>query len=323
MAAAQMYTFVTVVFEDELDLMLLQARSMQIYGARDIIEKIWVIDNSRRGLPSTWLTRLLHEYGDFASRVQIIRSRDLASIPRAKGWTTQQILKLAVSKHILTDRYVLLDCKNHLVHPLTRTYLEAKDGKPRTHLHSYSGHPLRKHLERVLAYYRIPAEEHVTNFSATATPFVMYTAIVREMIKALSAVEGVRFEKAFANLRLTEFFSYASYIIKEKGGMALLYDLHQQPCPCIWEHSADRFGCETAIAKSTALQTPFFAVHRLALSKLSADAFMPVASFWSERGLFANTAEAASFLRKFQGSQRRNRISLKTLPALIKALLRR
>src|SRR6185437_12861425 len=141
MSAVQMYTFVTVVFEDELDLMLLQARSIQIHGTRDVIEKILVIDNSRRGLPSTWQTRLFQEYGQFADRVQIIRSHDLASIPRAKGWITQQILKLAVSTRILTDRYVLLDCKNHLVHPLTRAYLEAEDGRPRTHLHSYSSHP--------------------------------------------------------------------------------------------------------------------------------------------------------------------------------------
>lgn len=302
---ARKYTFVTVFYEDEYELLLLQARSIRIYGNAEIIEKILLIDNSERPLPRGWKARILSEYGRLSGLVQIVSARDLARLPWSKGWKTQQILKLMAAHLVATERYLILDSKNHLVFPLSREALEASNGRPRTHLHSYLDHPLRRHLERTLDYYGLERAQHVAQFTATATPFVMYTEIVQKMIVDLSNREGRRFELAFMKCKLTEFFAYACFIIKDRRDLAELYDFHQLVPPCIWEHAATRSGCEESVARALAQRSPFFAIHRIAIAKLDADAREVVAGFWSARSLFETSEQADTFLTELQLKSRK------------------
>jgi Family of unknown function (DUF6492) len=299
------YTLVTVFFEDEYELLLLQARSMRIYASAEIIEKILIIDNSERPPPKGWKARILSEYGRLSGLVEIVGSHDIARLPWANGWKTQQILKLMASHIVATERYLILDSKNHLVFPLTREALEASDGRPRTHFHSYFDHPLRRHLERALDYYGLERAQHVAHFTATATPFVIYTEIARKMIVDLSNREGRRFELAFTKCKLTEFFAYTCFVINDRRDLAALYDFHQPATPCIWEHTATRSGCQETVAQALAQRSPFFALHRSAIAKLDADARKVVAGFWFARSLFETSERADTFLAELQLKSRK------------------
>ncbi len=297
------YTFVTVFYEDEYDLLLLQARSMRLYCDRDIVDKIIVIDNSDRPLPKDWKSRLLAEYADLSNLVEIVRAHEIAKLPWAKGWQTQQILKLMVAHIISSDRYLVLDSKNHLVFPLRREALEAADGRPRMHRHGYTNHPMRRRLEHVLAYYKLEPAQHVASFTSTATTFVMYTDIVRRLIAEVVAQEGRRFESAFIKRRLTEFFAYGCFILKNCPDLVELYDFHQIGTPCIWEHTATQGKVKEVIAKTSAGQRPFFSVHRAAIEKLDTESRNAIATFWTERSLFATAEQANLFITQFQSSR--------------------
>lgn len=279
---------------------------MRIYCDRSLVEKIIVIDNSERPLPKNWQARLLAEYGDLSSQVEIVKARDIARLPRSTGWRTQQILKLMVAKIVPTERYVLLDAKNHLIFPLHRNVLEAADGRPRTLQHGYLTHPLRSHLERVLTYYGLDPAQHVTRFTATATPFVMHRDIVREMIADLANRENERFEMAFDRKRLTEFFAYICFILKCKRDLSSLYDCSQQGALCIWAETTSEAEVQEIVDQAQAGAQPFFSVHRVAIEKFDMRACSIVAKLWHDRKLFATLEEATDLLLNLQAQYRRS-----------------
>src|SRR5947207_402930 len=136
------YTLVTVAHRDDLKFLHLQARSLQLYLSRDLAAEILVVKNPRAKQATKWPGSLRREYGDLADLVRFIEAKEIAEIPAAaSGWFSQQILKLMVSQVVNTDRYLLLDAKNHLVFPLTRNFLEAGH-KIRSRLVNFEGHPL-------------------------------------------------------------------------------------------------------------------------------------------------------------------------------------
>src|SRR5262245_65860 len=189
MAELQRYTFATVVFERECALLALQARSLRIYCPRDLIAAIIVIDNSERGLPDATCRELLAEYGDLAGIVRFVPATSVASTERAKGWQSQQLLKLLVANIVETERYVVLDAKNHLVTPLGRQHFEASDGRASVQAHGYRRHLMRPYLERVLDFLDLDPEPLLDRFPQTTTPFTLYSTIARQMTRELSRRE--------------------------------------------------------------------------------------------------------------------------------------
>ena len=84
-AKLQKYTFVTVVFEAEYDLLLMQARSMGMYCPLEVVELVVIIDNFDRPLSLSQQSRIKAQYGCLADVVQFIRSRELAQISQTIG----------------------------------------------------------------------------------------------------------------------------------------------------------------------------------------------------------------------------------------------
>jgi hypothetical protein len=292
---AQKYTFITVVFEAEYDLLALQGRSMQLYCPLELIDSIVVIDNSRSPISPDNKGRIIDAYGSLANFVRFLTARDVAQLPEAKGWLTQQILKLMAAKFIQTERYVILDAKNHLVCQLGREFLEAPDGRARTKMGDYRRHPLREDLVRTLDYFGVDADSYLEAFTPTVPPFVMYTDIVRKLIQQITENEKLPFEIAFIQLRFVEFFLYIGYIL-HNGNLNDFYDFHQISSPVIWEQTADERGCLEAITRATQLQSPFFALHRTAIAKLTKSSRSLVAEFWHRRKLFDSKESADTFI---------------------------
>ena len=124
-------TYVPVVFELELPFLELQARSFARNVAPEQVDRVLVIDNTRRGVPARRRDAILEAYGPHAPRVEIVPAREVAPPVTALGWMSQQVLKLAVARRVGTERYVTLDAKNIVVNPLDPGYLRAPDGRPR------------------------------------------------------------------------------------------------------------------------------------------------------------------------------------------------
>lgn len=294
------YTLVTVVFEQDYDLLALQARSLGRYCPHDLVAAIVVVDHSAHGLSDATRRELIAEYGDLAGIVRFVRDTSLGVVGHADGWVTQQVLKLLVANIVETERYVALDAKNHLVSPLGPEHLAAPDGRARMMFHDYRRHPMRPYLERVLAYVGLDLEPCLDRFTQTATPFIMYAPIVRQMTDELSRKDGAPLETLFIERGLSEFFLYAAYVMTRAGGIDALYAGEPFPLPTVWPHMVSVEGCRAAVAQAKETRAPFFAVHRRALQGLGRRARAVVGDFWAERNLFSSPRAADDFIRAYQ-----------------------
>jgi hypothetical protein len=269
--------------------------------ARPLVSAIIVIDNSSKPLSAETRRRILAEYGDLSGIVRFVRNSDLGSSVQAQGWWSQQALKLMVSDIVETERYVVLDAKNHLVFPLGRHTLESEDGRARIKLVSYEKHVLRPHLERVLAYMDLDVATRIGRFTQTTTPFVMYTAAVRSLIARIRAREGKPVDQLLIERQLTEFFLYIADIIKNGEGLDALYATDEEfRMPMVWRHTATRKGCLWAIAQASEARAPFLSVRWPAMVRLNRQARAVLADYWVERGLYVSREEGMRFILDYQ-----------------------
>jgi len=268
---------------------------MRLYCPPELIEEIIIIDNSLAAVDG-WQENVLHQYGELAKLVRFVPCVQLIPIlTDTQGWWTQQVLKIIVAGIIRSDRYVLLDAKNHLVSPLTRDFLETSTGQPRINGHSFLADPMRNFLECTLRYLRVDPVPHLEWFTRTTTPFTMLTHEACDLAAYLAEREGDRIALAFQEKKLTEFFLYSGFLLS-KGVLADLYELTQPHCAQIWGDTADEAGCTEAIRKAERSDCPFMAVHSKAITNMNKSSRATVASFWSTRGLFASAVDAIRFL---------------------------
>ena len=291
-SATAQYTFVTVAYRDDRELLLLQARSLEKYLDPRLAAQIIVIENPQPGKPTDWRDALTREYGALAAKVRFVEAREVAEIPeKVSGWFSQQILKLMASAIVPTDRYVVLDGKNHLVHPLKRGFIESPSGRVRSYLMDYETHPMRPFLERTLEYFGLDAREHLHAFMPTTTPFPLPTRWVRELVEHVEAREQRCFPDAFLydGYRRSEFFLFAAYILSLGKPLSDIYAFSAPKSPAIWPESLPA-ECLDAIACSEREAQPFFAVHRRVFPKLDDATRGAIARFWCRRGLFESMA---------------------------------
>ncbi|MBL8552582.1 MAG: hypothetical protein JNJ73_21525 [Hyphomonadaceae bacterium] len=273
----------------------LQARSLRRYCSPELFSTILVVDNSARVTPASHRERLLEAYGALAPKVQFVDRSSLGTLRGVDGWWRQQVLKIKVAEIVQTERYIVLDAKNHLVRPLTRECFQTHDGRMKMGVHSYSGHSLRRHLERALDYFGMAKEPSLERFSATTPPFAFDTATVRELIAWVSKREGTPYERVVVARGLTEFFLYGAFV-RSQGRFDQLYCEDESASAAIWRGRATAEACAEAIAVSHATQTPWFSIQRDAVPKLGRSARDLVAEFWTDRGLFLNKSASAAFL---------------------------
>jgi uncharacterized protein DUF6492 len=295
-------TYVVVVFEAELELLRLQARSMATYLDPGDVHEILVIDNSTSGLGAGWRQRLLRDYGPLAGRVRLVPAAHVgrdASGPALKGWTSQQILKLGIATQVRTPWYVVLDAKNHLVAPTGRDAFVGEDGRAHLGWHPYVEHPLRAGVERTMRFAGLTPEEHLGHFPVTRTPFVMSTGFVRSMCAELVDGRDESFAELFTAEGLVEFPLYSASLIAG-GEMSALHDEQSIPCPTIWPKLRTREGVERVLAGAAEPGVQVLAVHRTALARMSPGSIRALVAFWRSHGLFGSATAGHAFVWRFR-----------------------
>jgi hypothetical protein len=295
-------TFVTVAFEGELTLMLLQARSMALYLPPEMVDEILVIDNSARGFSPDFLTKLNAEYGRLAASVRVVRASDVVRIPPAVGWWSQQVLKVAVASRVTSQKYVILDAKNHFVAMPSLANFVSVDGRARVNTHSYRDHRLRPDLENVLRYLNIDESGYIDNYTAVATPFVMDSVIARELVAGVELKSGKSFAHELMSHGLPEFFLYTGWVIASGRSLDEVYDVETQTWPIVWPHDVRDSGVTRVIGSAIESGAPLFAVHRRALGVIDEAGSRALAEWWFDRGLFPSVDEALFFITEFQSS---------------------
>jgi len=293
------YTIVTVVFEDDVELLNLQAKSLDIYADASLIEEIIVIDNFNH-TPKNWSKKLFEYYGRLASKVRIIQSWDIIENYNYSGWYYQQVLKLAISKFVNTDRYVVLDAKNHLIKPLTREFLETSNGKTKINGYGYKNHSsstIKSRLFTTCKFIGIDHEKAQEKFVRTSTPFTMITSVSKNIVENVGGIESNGFIKAFMDNELTEFFLYAATLV-HCGVFDELYDWEQLNTPSFWNWVTEDIEIVKKIIEETKDEKsgPFISIHRGAIVNFTPAMRSLIAQLWVERSLFSNIEDGIEFL---------------------------
>ena len=303
MPSGDALTFVTVVFDVEVRLLELQARSLAMFVAPEAVGAIIVLDNSVRGLSRRQHRRLADAYGPLWSLVAIRRTRELIDAGAASGWRSQQAAKLTVASLVETSHYVALDAKNHFTRAVDRASFVGADGRAHGAVHGYHAHPLRDALERTVVYLGGDTDavaRALDAFPPTATPFVFDTAYVRAMIADVTERSGRRFDEEFERAGLLEFFLYSSWLELRGPGIASAIDGQSIPSPTVWPRLASLAGVEQVIAEAADDDAFVFAVHRQALARADADTQARIARHWADAGLFDDADAARRFIRSFR-----------------------
>jgi hypothetical protein len=244
-------------------------------------------------------------------------------VPGTTGWRSQQVLKLCVAALVESDAYVVLDAKNHFVAPMSADFFRAPDGRARVTAYGYRSHPLRASLEKVLAYLGLDPEPYLDRFTATVTPFVLETAMVRDLIDGVASESGRSFPEEFVKRELTEFFLYSGWVLRTGQSLEEFFDLQDTGSPTIWPKGATLEGVRAALAQSAERGGPVFAVHRRALAALTPDGAGELARFWADTGLFDTEELARTFIsdyaRAFRKEARLQKIREVPLRALVLA----
>lgn len=299
--------FLSVVFEPEVPLQILQARSFDRHLDPDVADTFVVVDNTAAGLSRSSSERLRRSYGKFADQVRIVRMKDLAKMPGRHGWVRQQVAKLLAGRLFEGEHYVALDAKNHLIRRVGAEDFVTETGYARSGRHPYHEHPLRDRLRSTLDYLGATPEQierSLDLFPTTTTPFVLSRPLVGEILGTFDDAQA--FASDFQRAGLLEFFFYSGWLEIRGAGFDSLYRDVPIQCPTVWPKASDDAGVAAATARASEIDAPFFAVHRRSLLHADHAAADALAAFWRSRDLFATEREALDFIADFQrGFQRR------------------
>lgn len=318
-------TLVSVVFEAEVRLLEVQARSFAKYLDPECCHSIFILDNSAFGLRAHTRRRLSSFYGNLADKVTYIRVKDMVTTRGADGWRSQQAAKLLIARRVPTAHYVVLDAKNHLIDPVAFSSFLARDGRAHTGFHSYRTHSLKDSLTRTMRYLGAEQgqiEAALDRFPVTATPFVFQTSLVTQMINWLEEASGRKFETTFEDEKLMEFFTYSGWVDLHGPGLATVMDGTAIQSPTVWPRDAHAEGVSQTFEHAQRVDAAFFGVHRQVFARAPVTVLRMVAAWWAEKGLYEDQEQALKLIMRARRTYR-PAMALSRTHGKIQRLLRR
>lgn len=283
-----MFDFITVVFQEELPLLKIQARSFDQYVPNDAVNQITIVVNDTNNLDidTAW-------WGTHATKVVIRKGTQF----NLSGWESQQLLKLLAASESTAEWAFVLDAKTWFIKEFDQTRLFSSAGKPWSGTTPGKPGVFAQARAFVEDYYNIKMPEIV---GPNGVPFMFHVATVKEMIDNIpdfatffqANVQGPNF--------LTEFFLYSGYVIKKFGSIDQLYGTtHTYLYPMnIAANEADKF--DELFGKIKKYQSVLTAsIHRGAYSKISQENLLTWVKFLQERNLINNELETIKVLNTY------------------------
>ena len=221
---------ITVVFEKEIPLIKIQAKSIELYIDTHNIKNIYVVVNDEDSVVNlidpTW-------WGINSHKVQVIPRSKYGVDPTLIGWDSQQMYKLFAAEESDCPWSMCLDAKTWFVQSLQWDKLF--DSQNRVKFRSIPVIPVFKSAQEFLEnYYRIRMANVI---GPGGVPFMFHTQTVRSMFKELD-VPFLEFFSKHVRLptNITEFMLYSAYVIYKYSDYNSLYSTSQ---PYIVQNIAD------------------------------------------------------------------------------------
>lgn len=201
-----MIDIVTVVFEEEITTLQIQAQSIDIF-CRDLgIKNIFVIVNDTAEIAKKIQTQW---WGEFAHLVQIIPRERFGKTWVENGWVSQQVLKLLGASLSQNTWSMILDAKTLLTNYVEPSVFVAPDGRYKLKL--YPILPVFEPAAEIAGrLFNISVTEI---FEPAGVPFIFHNDSLRKMIHDVENLAGHDFLSWFqAQGMLTEFVLYSAYL---------------------------------------------------------------------------------------------------------------
>ena len=261
-----MIDLVTVVFQDELPVLRVQAQSVDLYAQHIGIQNIYVMVNDDPLVadqidPAWW--------GKLSDRVRIIPRNIFSAEFSNDGWHSQQILKLLGSSLSYNRWSLVLDAKTILIQDIKLDRLFMPDGRM-----SWGHYPIQPVFEESG---RIASELFQINLERVlapmGVPFLFDNQHVRGLIAEVELRTQTPFIQWFGNHGLiTEFILYSGYIQYRCGSLDVVSTAHSTATygVCNICHSEfEKFDTKFDLADNANILT--VSIHRRAWNRLNAD----------------------------------------------------
>jgi hypothetical protein len=206
-----MIDIVTVVFQEELPILRLQAQSIELYCQDIGVKNIYVIVNDRDSVAAeidiAW-------WGAMSNLVKIIPRNNFNCSFVENGWVSQQALKMlaaSVSNNIWS---MVLDAKTLLVDHVKLQQLVDNQGKLK--LGTLDIYPVFKPSQQITnQLFGIDLKKQV---GPGGVPFFFHNDMIRSMIKYIEQKVNQNFSEWFqAQGMLTEFILYSGWVEMVSG----------------------------------------------------------------------------------------------------------
>ena len=263
----------TVVFDAELDVLKLQARSIELYCQDIGLKNIFVMVNDSSPVDPTW-------YGSFADHVRVVPRSDFDCDWSDNGWVSQQVLKLLGAAQSNNAWCMIVDAKTLFVRPVKLNQVLV-DGRAATG--SLSIYPVFEPSQRItnqLFDIELPAQ-----LGPGGVPFFVEPSLTRELIAEVEHRTGQLFGNYFQQQgMLTEFILYSGYVWYRDQSFDKRYHSQSRIMPANLCHS------ETGIFDSkfrtmNQSDTLTISIHRNAWAKLSTEQQQQYHDLLAKRGI--------------------------------------
>jgi hypothetical protein len=218
-----MIDLVTVVFQDELPVLKLQAQSVDLYCQNIGIRSIFIMVNDTQQVadqidPNWW--------GSLSHCVRVV-PRNIFSLGywSPSGWVSQQILKLLASS-ISHNRFsMVLDAKTIFVGPVNATKIVNYDDT--LQIGYYPIRPTWHKIKNVVNELFNIDLQHIA--MPSGVPFMFHNNTVREMLVEITrltnknATEWLQYQDT-----LSEFVVYTGYVLYRDGTLDRVYQGSQR-----------------------------------------------------------------------------------------------
>ena len=204
---------VTVVFREELEVLKLQAQSIELYCQQLDIGEITVVVNDRDldivEIDFDW-------WGTLKDHVKVVQRSAFNINYIDNGWVTQQALKLIASTMGKSSHSMILDAKTLFVKPVSLSDVFNQQGL--LTLGQLDIYPVFEPSQQITEkLFDIVVDKQL---GPGGVPFVVDNNQVRYMIQWIEATTGQNFLTWFQDQgMLTEFILYSGWIIRVNGSL--------------------------------------------------------------------------------------------------------
>jgi len=256
-----MIDLATVVFRDEIEIIKLQAQSIDLYCQNIGILNIYVVVNDDQATadqidPKWW--------GSLSDKVTIMPRSAFSTQFVENGWVSQQVLKLLAASLSYNNWTLILDAKTIVVKEIKLSDLIGHDG--RAQIGAYDIFPVFEPARlRINQTYNIDLRQQLR---PGGVPFLFQNDVVRSLISDTTSLVKNKFPLWFQEQGIvTEFMLYAGYLQYKFKGFASYYSEGTVYLCNLCRDDAENFDSKFSIMNHQNTQT--VSIHRYAWSKLT------------------------------------------------------